>query len=581
MADRLSLPAVSGGQMRMDYGQQTVRAQSMANSGNGTNYSPSFSPEFSALSRAMNLAGMGLKAGAGVQNRLNTDKMTNSQKSALSKYNASAQKVGEAQKNLSDLRGKMADLTGQLNALAQAGCDYANQMSDLQKQLSDTQAKADQTSKNLASSQAQQKLAEQRLANARNSTPTTSAQRLQQRNEINNAQRDITSSALASNQAEFDRSVAQGTLNDLAQQSNNLIPAIDQNRTQIADGIGQMTDYNSQGAQQYANQTNAYNGMGNAMGEAQQAGRDYLNDLKNTQMFDYAGSQLQGWSRTVDSFGQGRAYEGGAQAMNQTLSTLSNFSSWTGTGMIMPFVQQAVMSAGQTLQNGGNEVDFGMSFGQGTFGLSNWLDGAQNISNSVEYANAGDGLMTAVSLNGAIRPFTEGIGAVYGTGTALGAGAFSGLTPLGGMAINAFGEAFQTLGADAITMDQIAEAGGSFGAQLALGSTSPFNAIAQGFASVLDKSLGTNFVDSLNNIRNDFVSSVTGLSMADLTGTGIMINTPVSPNPFVPPFDPNNPNPLSQLADPTKSSSRTKSNCPPRKWDDPYDDIASEDNSLP
>jgi len=581
MADRLSLPAVSGGQMRMDYGQQTVRAQAMANSGNGTNYSPSFSSEFSALAKGMNYAGMGLKAGAGIQNRINTDNLTRSQKSALSKYNASAQKAGEAQKNLSGLRDKMADLTGELNALAKAGCDYADQMKDKQKELSDTQAKADKASKDLSSAQAQQKLANQKLKNASTPSPPMGSPqqqrdaRQQQRNEMVNANKAVTASDLGISQAEFDLGVAQNNLAGVQQAHNSLLPMMEDNRNQIVDGIAQGNNINVQSAEQFANQTNAYNGMGSAMGEMQQAGKDYLNDVKNTQMFDYAGGQMQGWSKVIDSFAVGRAYEGGAQAMNQTLSTLSNFSSWTGTGMIMPFIQQAVMSAGQTLQNGGNEVDYGMSLGQGTIGLSHWMDGAQRVENAIEYFNADDPFYGSVEILGAIKPFSEGIGRVYGTGTALGAGSFSGLTPLGVMAIDIFAEGVQTIGADALTMDSIAGAGGNFGGQLALGITSPFNAIAQGFGAVFDKLAGTNLVESMTNLRNDFAIEASGLPLVDLTGGGIMINDPVNPSPFMPPSDPNNPSSMTSMANPSKSSSRTKSNCPPKK--DPYDDYAGDD----
>jgi hypothetical protein len=575
MAERLPLPEISG-TMRQDHSEQVLRAQAVANSSNGTNYTPAFSPEFSALSKAMNFLGGGFKIGAGVQNYLNTDKMTKSQKSALSKYNTSAQKVGEAQKNLSDLRGKMADLTGQLNALAQAGCEYASQMSDLKKQIADTQAKADQASKDLASAQAQQKIAQQRLANTGTMPTNTAPARAQKRIEINNAQTDIKNALLGANQSQFEMDVAQDKLNTLGGEYNDLIPAVNENRNQISNGISQMDEYNAQGAQQYANQTNAYNQMGQAMGEAQQAGKDYLNDLKNTHMFDYAGGQLQGWSRAVDSFGKGMAYEGSAQAINQTLSTLSNFSSWTGTGMVLPFVQQVIMSGGQTLQQGGNEVDFGMAVGQATFGLADWMHASQTFNNAIEYANAGDAFGTAVELTNCIAPITKGLGAVYGTGTALAGGAFSGATQLGGIALTATGGALQAFSTNAISQDQLAEAGGSFGAQLALGATSPFYSMATAFGAVADSMVGTNLVGDITSMRGEFVSALDGRPWTDLTGTGVFVPDRANPNDFKPPATQNNPDVLSQLSDPNGVSSR-KNNCPRSN----YDDIAVEENVLP
>jgi hypothetical protein len=407
--------------------------------------------------------------------------------------------------------------------------------------------------------------------------PTNTAPaRASKRNEINNAQTDIGKALLSANQAQFEMDVAQDKLNTLGGEYNDLIPAVNENRSQISNGISQMDEYNAQGAQQYANQTNAYNQMGQAMGEAQQVGKDYLNDLKNTHMFDYAGGQLQGWSRAVDSFGKGMAYEGSAQAINQTLSTLSNFSSWTGTGMIMPFVQQVVMSGGQTLQQGGNEVDFGMAVGQATFGLADWMHASQTFNNAIEYANAGDAFGTAVELTNCIAPLAKGLGAVYGTGTALAGGAFSGGTQLGGFAIEATGGFLQALGTGAISQDQFAEAGGDFGAQLALGATLVPYAISNAFTTVVDNAFGTNLSQQGIQIRGEFVSALDGRPWTDLTGTGVFVPDRANPNDFKPPTTPNNPDVLTQLKDPAGLSSR-KNNCPRSN----YDDVAVEENVLP
>ena len=558
--------------------QETMRAQQVANQRpNSQNHSGKYSQEMGMASQAMKGAGAMMETFANLGMQMDTSKFTKNQNTAINKFNQSAGKMQSAQAKLSDLKNQKATAQGIVDALSKAGCEFADALKRAQDKLDDLTKQANKANTDYKNAKSAFDRAQQDFKNASNNRSIPPAQRRTDQKEALNDAREAEKSM---NNASSDLGQIEKDYDKAKSDYNSANSDAQANASALGDKVGEMKQLNDWTGMTQAEQNNAINEMNRNASQMRQNGKDFMNDMKDWQMYKTAGSQTSGWSDAVRDFGNGEYWKGTASSLNQTYRTLSDYSGFSGTGlggMVSPFFQQALTSAGQTLQNGGNAQDFGQSFLNATMGLSDLQQGFNSISNAFEYANAGDNFMSAVEANNAIIPFTDALGKMTQTGS-LFAPTLQPVSPFAQHLARGAGEFMNSLGGDLISLQEIQKvanqtfenfAGTSLGY-----STAPLNALASGVAEMMD-SVGKMFGQDLGlkqgvqEWRKDALETFTGV---DLTQYVPNVNIPTSTaDANTPLFNPDSPDSDNATQDPFNQGSRgggTGSNqkkCPPLK----------------
>lgn len=557
-----------------DYSQKVLRAQSVAGKTGGKNFSEDFSKGLGLTAKLMKATGGGAKIASLVGSKVAMDRLNNRQKALVAKYNQSAEQLNMQNMAMENLKSQADTLQGQLDALQMAGCEYVNAINSLDGKLSAINNQIDSQKVELAKAQtayASAKSAWDKAMNASN-YPRTKAGLDKQKADLLKAKNDMYN---ANKQGATIQNNLDGLASDYkgtAEERNGVLDKNNQNLSQISDGLGQMDGINSEAGRQEALRQQQLQDMGAVSNQMRQTAQDGLNDIKQWKQVGDIGTQVDGWSDAVGNFADEQFYMSGGSAINQTINTLKQYGTITGevSNMITPFIQQAITSGAQVLQNGGTPTDMAVIFMNATLGLSDWVQGAKAVGNAIEYAKSGDDFMSAVELNNSVSPFISGAGKAYQT-----VSVFTGTgSPLTGMVADFVGDMMQTMGGEIISDFEIAKAGGDFFGSLGSVSTSPFYAVAHGVAEFHDKvvkgiELGkADWAMKVREMRKDLKEFFSGRELVEFD-KNVFVDPKVTFNPeaYTAPDDPNAPNVAERMKDPLGVSSRGgKQACPvPKK----------------
>lgn len=589
MADRLKAPTASLRDGAQDYSSKVNRGQSVANQTGGRNYSGEYSSSFSAVSNLMKQLGTGAQMASAIGKGIATDNYTKQQKSTLSKYNQSAQKLGMARQEVQNIKNEMGTIKGTIDALNKTACDYADQLKKLQGDLDAKEKDLKQSEADKKSAQDKFNRAQQDFKNAM--TPSRTTPPSQRRKDADTANKNMRDAQYEEMSADERATQAQNEANQIGGQKNSTLDQSNANLADMADRYGDYSEAQRLAGEALANEKMELQNMGNAMRDYKNDSANYLEQMKTWGAVDTGGRQMTGWSDSVDAFGKAKYYEGGASALNQTINTLRGLENFGQTGdMVAPFLTESITQLGKILENGGTMGDFGMAMGQSVMGLNSWMQAEQAFENAFNYAEAGDSFMSAVEGNRAIPNLFDGAERIAQT-----TNFFMG-SPVPAQAVdqlfNAGSTFTQTLHGKMISNFEMAKVGADMDAQFGMGSTALPYACAKTFAETMDgigREFGQDFglSQELSNIRNEFASDMYGQDMMQFTDK---INIPPSTlrsdlvTQYTPNLDFDAPDETDQMKDPFNQSSRgggTGSNqksCPPIK--PPVSSIIASDPLL-
>ena len=576
MADRFKAPTASLRDGAQDYSSKVNRAQSVANQTGGSNYSGQYASSFSAVANLMKQIGTGAQMASALGKGIATDDYTRQQKSALSKYNQSAQKLGMARQEVQNIKNEMGTIKGAIDALNKMACDYADQLKKLQGDLDAKEKDLKKAEADKKSAQDKFNRAQQDYKNAMTPSPTTPPQ--QRRKDADNANKSMRDAQYEEMDADERATQAQNEANQIGGQKNSTLDQSNANLADLADRYGNYSEAQRLAGDALANEKMELQNMGNAMRDYKNDSANYLEQMKTWGAVDMGGRQMTGWSDSVDAFGKAKYYEGGASALNQTINTLRGLGDFGQTGdMVAPFLTESITQLGKMFENGGTVGDFGMAMGQSVMGLNSWMQAEQAFENAFNYAEAGDSFMSAVEGNRSIPYMFDGAERIAQT-----TNFFMG-SPVPAQAIdqlfNAGSTFSQTVHGEMISNFEMAKLGAGMGEQLAMGATAIPYAMAKTFGETMDgigRAFGQDFglSQELSDIRNQFSSDTYGRDMMGFTDKiNIDPRTLRSElvNQYTPNLDFDAPDDADKLKDPFNQSSRgggTGSNqkgCPPIK----------------
>ena len=574
MADRFKAPTANLRDGAEDYSGKVNRAQGVAGKTGGSNYSGQYASTFSGVASVMKAIGTGGNVASAIGKSNATADYNKQQKSSYNKFNASAQKLGQAQQKSQGIKNEMATIKGSIDALNKVACEYADQLAKLESDLKSKQDESKKAEADKKSAQDKFNRAQQDFKNAM--TPSSGGTSSSRKADAKNANSNMRDAQNAEVNADEQMTRAQNEANQIGEQKNSTLDQSNANLQNMADKYGDYGNAETQSDQNRAEQNKLMQEQGNTINEMRNNGLEYQNEMKTWGTVGYGSQQLQGWADSVDKFGQAKFYEGSASSINQTINTLRGLGDFGRVGdLVAPFLTESVTQLGQVMQRGGNAGDWGMAMGQATFGLGDWMTAYQAIENAVAYSNDGDDFTASMELNRAIPSMFDGFQRGLDT-----ASIFTGTqNPFTNKAIDFLQSNVQTLHGEMVGSFELARAGADFGGQLALGATALPYSLAKGVGELFDgigKGFGINLGISpkLSEIRNNLVSEWTGIPTTQMSP---YLNAPEIS--FIPrPREIPDSTSLDALRDPLATNSRgggTGKNCPPRK--PPVSSIIADD----